>query len=44
MDRDSIKSLRNYAITFLVATIIGFIVGRCSVVAEQQETEKIWKM
>lgn len=41
---DSIKTLRNYALTFLVAAVIGFIAGRCSVAAEQQETEKIWKM
>ena len=44
MDRDSIKSLRNFVITFLVATIIGFIAGRCSVVAEQPITTTVTRI
>ena len=44
MDRDNIKSLRHLAITFLVAAIIGFVAGRCSVVAEQPKTTTVTRI
>lgn len=44
MDNDYIKALRNYALAFIIATAIGFIVGRCSIVAEQPKTTTVTRI
>lgn len=39
-----LKTLRNYALTFLVAAVIGFVAGRCSVIAEQPKTTTVTRI